>query len=116
MSDYQQALRKLVKVCKDIIEDMEILGLDGEGYWEDMEAARQAVAKAQKLLKYREDADTILLGLAARGLVPESDYLDKLTSDDRARLMAAMNACWDRHSYDPHPVDELLKEFKERYA
>jgi hypothetical protein len=110
-----QVLKKLVRSCEYLIEDMEILGLDGEGYWEDMNEARQCIARAHKLFKYREAEQKVRDAFVAAGIDLGVDYSDQLTSDDRARFGAAMNACWNNNGYDSTPVDILLKEFREKY-
>ena len=115
MDNCLSVLRKLVKACKDIINDTEILGLDDEGYWEDMNEVRKAVAKAEELFKYKEEQQRVRDALVAAGVNLGVDYFDQLTSDDRARFRAAMSAGWNDNSYDSTPVDTLLKEFKEKY-
>lgn len=106
-------LKRLVKACEDILEDMKQQGLHLDGYGDDMDEARKYVTRAHKLFAYREEAVNILSGLAVRGV--RADYLYKLTADDRARLRKAFNQCWDQYTYDPTPVDTLLAEFREMY-
>jgi hypothetical protein len=110
-----EVLKRLVKACGDILEDMEQQGLHLDGYGDDMDEARICIAKAYRLFKYRELQKKLREALGAAGIDLGTDYSDQLTSDDRARLGAAMNACWNNNGYDSTPVDILLGEFKERY-
>lgn len=109
-------LKQLVEACEDILEGMETQGLYHDGYWDDMDTARTCIARARKLFKYREERGRVEEAFVAAGIDIDINYLDQLTNDDRARLVAAMNACWNCNAYDSTPVDILLAEFKEKYS
>jgi FtsZ-binding cell division protein ZapB len=51
-----EVLEKLVWASRHAIEDMEALGLEGEGYWEDMNEVRKATAKAEEVFKEKYSA------------------------------------------------------------
>ena len=42
-----QATPDLLQVCKDMLEDMQTMGLDREGYHESMNAAKAIISKIE---------------------------------------------------------------------
>ncbi len=115
MEEILQVLRTLVEACEDVFEDMKQQGLDLDGYWNDMDTARKAVARAHKLFEHRELQKKVRAAFVAASLDLGADYHDQLTSGDHARLRAAMDACCNNNGYDSASVDKLIQEFKERY-
>ena len=44
---YAEVLPDIKEACKDMLSDMQLMGMDGEGYHESMTAAVAAIAKAE---------------------------------------------------------------------